>query len=164
MAAKSSPPPPDRVAQSLKELSAVAARLNAASDEFSKATAPIDAALKKLNLGVEAWHRYAGWGPDQDGDYSERRIGYAKVAGKWGLALATASGSTYSPDEYGEQWLFNDAPRSMRIEAVEHVPALLEELVKRADQLATDLQEKTFAARELATTIASLVPDGQSRR
>jgi hypothetical protein len=164
MATKASIPASDRLTQSLQQLSDSAARLNAASEEFSKAVAPIEAALKKLNLGVTAWHRYDG-SQDRDGDYWERRIGYAKIGGKWGLALATISGSVNYPDvdEY-EHWLFNDAPRWMRIEAIDHVPALLDELVRQADKTAADLRTKTETARELATTIAGLTADARVRR
>jgi hypothetical protein len=164
MASKSVVPPAERISQSLNGLGAIAARLNAASDEFSKAVAPIDAALKKLNLGVTAWHRYVGSSPDQDGYYWERRIGYAKVGGKWGLALATASGYMQDPEEDGEEWLFNDAPRWIRIEAIDHVPSLLEELARQAEKTVGELQAKTSTARDLAASFGGLVDGASGRR
>src|SRR5207248_11620727 len=144
----------DRISQAFGKLTDSAAVLNDASDEFSKAIAPVDNALKKLNLGVKAWHRYFNSGPDQDGDYWERHIGYAKVGGKWGLALSSTNGNLNYEDT-PEQWLFNDAPRWMRVEAIDHIPALLEELVKQANNMTADLKTKTEKARELALTIAA---------
>ena len=164
MAAKATPPTAERIAQSFKQLSETSTRLNTVSDEFSKAIAPIDAELKKLNLGVTAWHRYIGDGDENSGDFWERRIGYAKIAGKWGLALATVSGNIHYQEHEEEQWLFGDAPRAMRVEAVDHVPGLLEELVTQANKVASDLENKTQTARALALTISALASAQQGRR
>ena len=164
MATKATAPPADRIAASFKQLAESAAHLNSASDELSKAVAPIDTALKKLNLGVTAWHTYFKGGDDRDGSYWSRRIGYAKVSGKWGVALSTISGYTHYPDEDVEEWLFNDAPRWMRIESVDHIPALLDELIKEANDVAAALHEKSASARDLAATLTDLVSDSQGRR
>jgi hypothetical protein len=153
---------PQKVAQSFRELAVSAAELNIASDELTRAIAPIDAALTKVNLGVEVWHEYAG-GQESDGDYWSRSIGYARVDGKWGLALSAASGNVqYETDS--QTWLFNNAPRSMRLEALEHVPALLDTLVKQVSQAASDLKKKTELAHELATTISAVAAHLPERR
>ncbi|HVF59439.1 MAG TPA: hypothetical protein VNJ70_06465 [Thermoanaerobaculia bacterium] len=154
MATKSQVPPSDRISASFKELAASAARLNSVSDELASAIRPIDAALKKLNLGVAAWHSYAG-SEDSGGEFSNRRIGYARVGRKWGLALSTVSGNHNYGVEDEEEWLFNDAPRWMRIEAVDHLPDLLEILVKKASKTAENLQKKAERARELADSISA---------
>lgn len=157
MPIKRSVPPSERISASLfKDLADSSLRLNSSSDELSKAIRPIDAALKKLNLGVSAWYAYRGSDPDQEGNYSFRRIGYAKVGGKWGLALSTDSGNAYDESDNYEQWLFNDAPRSMRIEALEYIPDLLEQLVKESNKVAEDLQKKAKHAHELAEKISAL--------
>lgn len=157
-------PPAERISQSFKNLAASAAELNAASDELARAIGPIDAALKKLNVGVPVWHQYVG-SHDQSGDYWGRCIGYAKVSGRWGLALSIVSGNAqYGPDDDGEEWLFNDAPRSMRLEALDHVPALLETLVTQVGKAATELKAKSAQARELAAMISAVaaeVPEGK---
>ena len=163
--AKSTPPPAERISEAFKELAESAARLNAVSDELAKAIAPVDAALKKLNLGVVAWHDYAGTQDVDSGEYWAHRLGYAKVDGKWGLAISDVSGNVYHPDDYDESmWLFNDAPRWMRIRAIDHVPQLLEELVKQANKTAADLQAKTKTARDLAETLTSVPVNSQARR
>jgi len=161
MGTKPSLPSSARLSESFKNLSESAARLNAVSDEFARATAPIDAALKKLNLGVSASVKYVG-AQDQNGDFWERRIGYGKVSGKWGLTLSTCSGNSNYDDYDEEAWLFNDAPRWMRIEAIDHLSELVEELVKEATKTAANLENKIDSARELANTITAL--GGASRR
>jgi prefoldin subunit 5 len=165
MAAKPSVPASERIAQSFKELAVSAAQLNAASDELARAIAPIDAALKKLNIGVAVWHQYFSEQDGRNGNYWGRSIGYTKIGSRWGLALSEASGNVqYAPDDDSEEWLYNDAPRWMRIEAVDHVPALLEALVKQVNKTATDLTKKSEQANELAQTIAALAADEQGRR
>jgi hypothetical protein len=164
MATESAVPPSDRIARSFKELTESAARLNEASDELAKAVAPVDAALKKLNLGIVVWHRYAGDHDEHSGDYWSHRIGYAKIDGKWGLAISTAAGNALYEDEADvEEWLFNDAPRALRIEAIDYIPELLDSLVMEANKLATDLLTKTQKAHQLAKTIATppARPQGQ---
>jgi len=164
MATKPSHPDPERIAQSFKDLAASAAQLNAASDELAKAIAPIDAALKKLNVGVEFWHQYTGF-DTPDGDYWGHRIGYAKLSGKWGLALSVVSGNFgQGPDEDPEEWLFNDAPRAMRLKALDHIPAFLENFVKHVTTEAAELKKKMGQARELAamiSTVAREITDGK---
>jgi hypothetical protein len=156
MATKPKVSPSDRISASFKELADSAARLNSVSDELAKAIRPIDAALKKLNLGVAAWHSYASFEDPNSGDYWSRYIGYARVGRKWGLALSTVSGNHNHPDADEEEWLFNDAPRWMRIEALDHIPDLLERLVEQANEVAEDLLKKTEHARALAHTISML--------
>src|SRR5713226_8723785 len=99
MATPSKTPPtsPD-LSKSFQRLSDSAARLNKASDELSKAIAPVEAVLKKLNLGISKWYAFDDFGPDETGDYFSREIGYAKVGGKWCLALGERSGNSNAPD------------------------------------------------------------------
>jgi hypothetical protein len=158
MPVKRSVSPSERISESLfKELADSSARLNSSSDELSKAIRPIDASLKKLNLGIPAWYVYRGSDtPDTDGNYSYRCIGYDKVSGKWGLALSTNSGNAYDEDDNYEAWLFNDAPRSLRIEALDYIPDLLEQLVKESNKVAEDLQRKAKHAHDLAEKISAL--------
>jgi hypothetical protein len=165
MAAKPSLSASARIAQSFKDLAISAAQLNAASDELARAIAPIDAALKKLNIGVTVWHQYVG-SEEQNGDYWGRRIGYAKIGGKWGVSLSIVSGNVqYTPDDDDpEEWLYNDAPRWMRIEAVDHIPSLLEKLVKQVNKTTADLARKSEQARELAETLSALAPSAEDKR
>jgi hypothetical protein len=49
-----------------------------------------------------------------------------------------------------ESWLFNDAPRDLRVDAVEKLPELLERLKKKAESTSKKIAEKTERAKELA--------------
>jgi hypothetical protein len=152
MSARPFIPISESVSQSFKELAASTAQLNTASDELTRSIGPIDTALKMLGVRVTVWHQYAGT-QDSSGHYWRRRIGYALIRGTWGLALSTVSGSQPHAEDHYEEWLYNDAPHAMRVEALDHVPALFETLAKQVTKAATELKKKTDLARQLAATI-----------
>ena len=51
----------ERVSSSYRQLSLAASHLNLVSDELGKSIAVLDAALKKLNLGISTWSRLDRW-------------------------------------------------------------------------------------------------------
>jgi hypothetical protein len=120
-----------------------------------KAISVLDAALKKLNLGVSAWVRITGGSADPDGRWWARSIGYTKVKDKWGIALRDASGNVQDPDDELEQvWLFSEAPRWMRAESVGRIPDLLEALTKQAEETTKTVEKKTAEAYDFAQAIS----------
>jgi hypothetical protein len=144
---------PEKAQSAYRDLSVAAKNLNQVSDELGKTILVLDAALQKLNLGVSAWVRIAGE-DDGNGNYWGRDIGYAKVGGEWGIALRTLRGNyNWEEDEAEEKWLFNDGPRWLRADAIEHIPALLEKLTKQADDTAKRIQKKTEEAKQLAAAV-----------
>jgi hypothetical protein len=165
MAAKQTPqvpPAADRVQTSYKQLSLVATSLNAASDELVEAVSVFDAALKKLNLGISAWVLVSG-NNDDDGEWWSRNIGYMRVGDTWGIALKTADGNYNCPDRDSEEkWLFKDAPRWMRIEAVGKIPDLLEALLKQAEDTTKKIKDKTEEVFALAVAMSKVVEDAQA--
>lgn len=142
----------ERLASAYKRLAASAEVLSTASDEFAKPISQLDEALKKLDLGLLTWERVSG-GQDDD-SYWRRDVGYARIGRTWGLAIRKINGNhAYPDDETIEQWLFNEAPRSYRIEALDKLPDLLEELIKNSDKTAKKLKEKAVEAQELAIAL-----------
>ena len=107
-------------------------------------------------------------GEDDYDNYWRRDVGYARLNGRWGLALRKINGHHGSADNDVEEWHYNDAPRSYRIEALDKLPDLLEELVKNAERTAKKLKESTTAAQELAailkTVAAEVAPERKGRR
>jgi hypothetical protein len=138
-----------RVSQSYQQLSAAATQLNAVSDDLGKFVGALDTALRRLNLGIATWLRLDGR-EDGLGNYTKRDLGYAKIGGKWGIALRVVAGNHNTPDvSTVEEWLFNEAPRSLRIEAVEKLPDLFDSLVKEADAATRRIRSKTSKIQEL---------------
>jgi prefoldin subunit 5 len=145
----------ERVTSSIKQLSSAAQDLNTVSAEMGKAITAIDTVLQSLNIGVSTWTRISS-GSDEDGlSYSHRDLGYAKVTNKWGIALRDVSGDNrYPEDEHCDSWLFNDAPRWLRIEGVAKVPDLIDALIKNTLETTKKIKTKTSEVNELATAIA----------
>jgi len=125
-----------------------------------------DAAPKKLNLGVSAWVRITG-DEDANGEFWSRDIGYAKIGDTWGIALGDISGNHDVPEAgYTRhlEWLFNDAPRWMRIEGVGKIADLLESLTNQADTSTQRMKKKTAEAKELAAAISVAVAETEDQR
>jgi hypothetical protein len=120
---------------------------------LSKPIAAIDGALKALNLGVSTWLEFAGEVDHDLGRFWERSIGYAKVSGKWGIAIRTVAGD-FGDEPESEYWPFSEAPRAYRLQAVDKVPELLEQLVTAADETANKLKEKIVHTTQIAQAIA----------
>jgi len=134
------------------QLSSVASDLNTVSDELGKSIAEIDSALKKLNLGISVWVDLNRW--EYDLDYSYESIGYAKVNGKWGIALRSGSGNLNWPDQEAvEQWLFSDAPRTLRLSAIEKLPEMLKSLSGEAARTTEKIRNSLAEAQAVAAAV-----------
>jgi hypothetical protein len=156
MAANDATSLPERVGKAFEILSRSAAELNKISDELGKSISEIDAALKKLNVGVEVWVQVSISGDGRD--YYIEKIGYAKVSGTWGLALKTQFGyeDQHCDDEI-ETWLFNDGPRALRLESIEKLPDLLEELSRMAVLTTEKIRNGMFEAQMIAGAVTGVM-------
>jgi len=144
----------DRVATVYQRLTESASALNAVSDELAVPIAEIETALRKLNLGVTTWVVFASHVDEDIERFWERSIGYAKVSGKWGIAIGSRSGFFDDPET--ESWLFADAPRAYRLDSVDKLPELLEQLVMTAEETAEKLKVKVAVVNEVAR---AMVPE-----
>jgi hypothetical protein len=154
--------PTERVQASYKQLAVAATNLNTASDELGRMVGILEKALKKLNLGISAWVAISK-GDSHGTEWWSRDIGYGKVGGKWGIALRTIAGSIQHPDEDSEEaWLFNEAPRWMRVEAIGKIPDLLDRLVKQTEETTQSIRKKTTEVSEFAQAIDNLAEESES--
>ncbi len=70
-------------------------------------------------------------------------IGYAKVGSTWGICLRKTSGDYNLPEEQQEEsWPFNDAPRAMRLAAIDKIPELLGKLAEESTKTAKKIRAK----------------------
>ena len=145
-----------RVHSSFQQLAAAASTLNSASDQLSKVVAEVDAALKPLNVGLVCWVDIHEPATRADGrvTYYEQ-IGYAKVNGSWGIAIRTMEEYDQSPGDSPdpEEWAFNDAPRKLRLKAIDAIPRLLEKLAKDAEKFTKSVTEKAAEAQQLLSAV-----------
>jgi hypothetical protein len=143
-------PLPEKVAESFRKLKVVAADLNKASGDLVKPIAALDEKLQRLNLGISTWVTMHG-GDSEDGEnYWFVELGYAKVGPTWGIAIRERSGSHIEPSEARETWLFANAPRVHRVDAVDELASLLEKLIAAAAETTQKLREKIAAAQQVA--------------
>lgn len=142
--------PVERVQSSYRKLSEVASALNEVSDSLGQQIAELDSTLKKLNLGVTVWVPFRG--NVEDNVLWSEDLGYAKVRGKWGVALRTFV-QPCDDEPQVEEWLFNDAPRQLRLSAVEKLPELLEKLSQQGEQTTQEVCCKVAEVGELVDAV-----------
>jgi hypothetical protein len=83
--------------------------------------------------------------------YNIWRICYDKHAGKWGFTIEHLWGHEAYPDSAeSETWAFKDAPREHRLKAIEKIPDLIDALVKKSKDFASDISAITSYAQGLA--------------
>lgn len=154
----------ERAANSYSLLCEAAQDLNSISNELGKSIAEIDSALKKLNLGVVAWVsvRQADGLPEDTWFWSED-VGYAKVGATWGVSLRKISGDyQHADDEHEERWLFNDAPRTLRIAAIDKIPELLENLSAEAAKTAKSIRDRLSDVEAVANALKGTTNKAES--
>jgi hypothetical protein len=156
----------EKVQKHFAALSSVASSLNEASDELTKVVTVLNEALKKLNVGLNAWVTFRTRGNDNQNPeaFDLDQIGYCKVNGAWGIALRHIWGNPIW-DEYDAEgpWLFNDAPRELRLHGVDGIPQLIEELGKEASDTTKKVHEKTQEVRELAGVIEQIANEHEAQ-
>lgn len=144
----------------LSSLEAKAARLNEASDTANQVLASIEQRIAKLNIGLEVWHSEAVDEGDAEGDVGLHQtisrtlqfLGFARVGGKWCLALKPVrivegfyGGDLNCP--YQNQ--FSAGPpipllgssRKHRISALKVMPKFLAELLQHVSTTAAEIEE-----------------------
>ncbi len=154
----------EKVQTHFEALSSVASSLNSASDEFTKVVTILDEALKQLNVGLTAWVTFRSRGIEP-WEYDDDQIGYSKVNGRWGIALRRIWGDQREDEQRNEgPWLFNEAPREMRLHGVDKIPEVIEALGKEAFDLTRKIHEKTHEVRELTGAIEKIASEQASRK
>lgn len=149
--------PQERLESSIAQLRSAAETLNRASDSLSREIGEIEAAVKALGLGVTHWYTFSvrGEGPFEDVD----QLGYARVKGAWCVCLRT--GDDVAAEELAETWPFSEAPRALRVQAVDHLIPFLESLSRAALDFARTVDSKAQAARTIAATVKATVGKGR---
>jgi len=142
----------------LSKLSRRATELNSISDSLSKQIEVLEGQLKQLNLGVTAWARVNHTYDDEGGECITE-IGYSRFRSRWGIALRSCYIEP-SHEEHEEMWPFTDGPRQLRIDAVDKIPELLEQLDTEAEKMISALSAKVKKVEELTS---KMKPTGSAR-
>jgi hypothetical protein len=154
-------PRPDQSIYDYKRLADSSQQLNAASDELRQSIELLDAGLAKLNIGIAAWVKF-GEAHDPEADiHWAHRVGYSKVSGRWGITIDVVD--TADPSD-SEEWLFNDAPRALRVAAAGHLPELLGRLAQEADGVAARMKAAATQAQSLVVAVSEQAPATRNRK
>ncbi len=138
------------------DLTTIAADLNQASDDLTQIVTALDSALQRLNIGIVSWVVVSKTHDERVPSlYECEQVGYAKVNGNWGLAIRKLTGNEISPEngKVRDIWLFNDAPRGVRLRAVEKLPEVIDQLARSALKTAERLKKKVAETRGFAASI-----------
>ena len=146
----------ERLSVAYKRLSTSAAALNEASDAMTKHISVAEGVLQNLNLGIEAWEQIRGHDDPQTGDYWNEKVGFVKVRGSWRIALRTTRGNHHIDQETVEVWPFGEAPRSLRISAVDQLPDLIEKLVAVVEKTTRKMEQKTPQVASIAKILSQV--------
>ena len=157
--------PFERVIELLPSLAATAANLNEASKALSEIIERTDDALQRLNLGVTAWTQVQGVDntASTGAGYWSEDLGYSRIGRKWGLALRKIKGEYNQIElEECEEWLFNEAPRFLRIRAITKIPDLIKELDREAKKMVEQLSASINKTAPLVEVIEKSAPAQRS--
>lgn len=136
---------------SLEELATSADNLNALSDQLNKQVAEVESSLNRTGIGLSANVNTETWSDERGEQYDIWRICYEKHLNKWGLTIEHLWGHEGFPDSgSSETWAFKDAPREHRLKAVEKIPELIDALVKKSKEFASDISVTMSYAQGLA--------------
>jgi len=154
----------DKIESTLKKLASVSQSLNQASDAVTSRIAEVETALREYKLGIEAWvdiERWSEVGQFGDGTYYElrriQRLGYGKKGGKWGLLTYVDAEESEDREEFA---FLREAPREVRLAAVDKLPDLLEALVEKALETSQEAMKKAEKAKQIAAGLNKKVVGG----
>lgn len=145
----------------LKQLSSASQTLNQASNKLTEQIKEIESSLASHNLGVRAWVELRRTSEEIDPSvqlvHRVDRLGYSKEGGKWALYVDSA---IQEVDDY-QCWLLRDAPRELRLLAIDAIPKLLEQMVANAKELTAEVASKADRAKTLAQSLRSKPRKGE---
>jgi hypothetical protein len=144
-----------KIESALKRIETTAKTLNQSSDELSKRIADIESALNKYKLGLWVWLDKPIL-EEHESDESERYhwkelycFGYGKLREKWGLLINVYP--DYDPEP--NLVFLKDAPREIRVVAIDRIPDLLERIAEEATKLNQRVMEKAELAGQIAAAL-----------
>jgi len=146
----------------LSSLEGTARRLNESSDSINEILETVESRLVGAGIGIEVWCRTpissveGEKGGGSESRWTEQRLGFAKVAGRWSLAVKTLEvefglfeGDSSAPYEAkhrkGDISRLLDASRETRIRAL----SLLEQLAKLLTEEAEEAIKRIKEAKKL---------------
>ena len=139
---------------SLNQIASLSRTLNEASDQLSKQLSEIEAALNAFAAGIWVWAKRPikkEYETDPAIAYVHE-LGYGKLNGKWGLLVS--SGWEDAEPEGIETKFLRDAPRDIRLRAMDEMPQLLEAFAQKLAETTEETTKKVLRAKEIAVALS----------
>lgn len=137
-------------------LQAISSSLNSKSDTINAAIKVFEDKLASLRLGVTAWvptplnTRLIAPGT-QDEDSLQTFLGYCKATGTWCLTLSEDSERWGNDENNPPQFTpLSQAPRELRLKAIQQLPLLVNALEKHADEALKEVGQAEQLLRDLS--------------
>ena len=147
----------------LKHLASLSRSLNEASDLLATQLGAVEGAIGELRLGVSAWvviNSQKEIHQESDGARLELthtvQFGYGKHNGKWGLQI-TSWYDEFDDETTAKRWFLREAPREMRLAAVDKLPELLQALAEEAAKLTEEAKSKAEQAKHIAAALGKKI-------
>ncbi len=146
----------------LETLSDTAKNINKASRRLTEAVDQVNAALKKLNMGIPVW--IPTWsGPDIPGQVQESEdIGYAKLKGKWGVCIRLTVEHA-GPDPDVTEWHFEDAPRELRMRNIKYLQKLVAAMNEQGNEAANEIDKEAAETEKFAAMLGEIADKSKVR-
>jgi hypothetical protein len=157
-------PPATEINAKLKALSTASVTLNDLSDQLTREVASIESTINQLNLGISASVTFETWSDDTGMISDLWRLAYGRSSNKWGFLVEHLNENLNYPEEGDlEAWPFKDAPREQRLKAVGKIPELLDLLVKKSSEFASDVTSTVGYVKALAVGFEQSKPESSRK-
>lgn len=133
----------------LRQLSALASRVNAASDELTRSISAIETSLNSYGLGIEEFADLPDEVEHEDLPPTKRTLWYEKIGNRWGLYLH----SWQDPSSAQDVTVLSRLSREQRVLVVQALPELLEKIVNRVESLEKSLTAAQIRAQEIVSQL-----------
>jgi hypothetical protein len=143
------------VGTALHQIEVLSQTLNQSSDLLSQKIVEIESAINQYKLGVWAWleqplfHQMESDGNGHDMEMTYH-LGYGKVRDKWGILMHQRL--DYDPESF-EPIFLKDAPRDIRVRAIDHISELIERIAAKAAEVNQQVAQKTKLAEQIAASL-----------
>ena len=149
-----------RVADGFKTLAGAASRITRTTERIAETISRIEAAIDALGLEMPVWVRTGGDPTHEEGGAETGQwVGYARTGRGYGLVVRIAD--PRSGEAKPAEHPLAQAPRQEQIEAIDHIPALLDILTETAGATAARLEERHAFILQIADSVA---PETQANR
>jgi hypothetical protein len=131
-----------RLNKALSRAREVAAQLGPATDRLNALLQAVETALAELQLGVAGYARMNEKNPEW-----AQMLTFCKFGNTWQLMIESGPDGG-DPEDFSSTPLCN-ASRELRLQAVDYLPQLIENLVNEATAQAKTVQAKTLQVAEI---------------